>query len=54
MVAWDPRRLVDEPGWIPGSELLEVVSRSTVRTWVATGRLVRLARHLPLLFGLMV
>lgn len=43
MVAWDPRRLVDEPGWIPGSELLESVSRSTVRTWVATGRLVRLA-----------
>lgn len=42
-MARNPRRLVDERGWIPASELLEEVSRSTVRTWVATGRLVRLA-----------
>lgn len=42
-MALDPRRLVGEAGWIAGSELSARVSRSTVRTWVASGRLVRLA-----------
>jgi very-short-patch-repair endonuclease len=42
-VAFDPRRLIGEPGWITGPELLAHVSRSTVRNWVAAGRLVRLA-----------
>jgi very-short-patch-repair endonuclease len=41
-VARDPGRIVGETGWIPGSELLRAVSRSTARTWVASGRLVRL------------
>lgn len=39
----DPQRLIGEAGWITGPELLEQVSRSTVRTWVASGQLVRLA-----------
>jgi very-short-patch-repair endonuclease len=42
-VTLDPRRLIGEPGWITGPELLGRVSRSTVRNWVAAGRLVRLA-----------
>lgn len=42
-MALDPRRLVGEPGWITGPEPLARVSRSTVRNWVAAGRLVRLA-----------
>jgi hypothetical protein len=41
-VARDPRQLVGEAGWIAGSRLLAQVSRSTVRSWVAAGRLVRL------------
>jgi hypothetical protein len=43
VVAHDLRRLVDERGWITCAELLREVSRGTVRTWVATGRLIRLA-----------
>lgn len=39
----DPWRLIGEAGWITGPELLSQVSRSTVRNWVAAGRLVRLA-----------
>ena len=42
-MASDPRQLIGEPGWITGPELLAHVSRSTVRNWVAAGRLVRLA-----------
>jgi predicted transcriptional regulator of viral defense system len=42
-VVLDPQRLIGEAGWITGPELLRQVSRSTVRTWVASGRLVRLA-----------
>lgn len=48
-MALDPRQLVGEAGWITGPELVERVSRSTVRNWVAAGRLVRLA---PGLFAL--
>jgi hypothetical protein len=42
-VAHDLRRLVGETGWITSPELLTRVSRSTIRNWVAAGRLVRLA-----------
>ncbi|MDP5184538.1 DUF559 domain-containing protein [Blastococcus sp. BMG 814] len=48
-MAHDPERVVGEPGWITGPELLSRVSRGTVRNWVAAGRLVRLA---PGLFAL--
>ncbi|MCU1670719.1 MAG: uncharacterized protein JWP40_3646 [Blastococcus sp.] len=41
-MARDPRLIVGDTGWIPASDLLAVVSRSTVRTWVAAGKLVRL------------
>ena len=41
-MARDPRRLLGEAGWITGDELLDQVSRSTVRNWVAAGTLVRL------------
>lgn len=41
-VAHDPRHVVGEVGWTTVPELLTRVSRSTLRTWVATGRLVRL------------
>ena len=42
-MALDPRGLIGEAGWIAGPELLGRVSRSTVRNWVAAGRLVRVA-----------
>jgi hypothetical protein len=41
-VARDPRQLVGETGWITVPELLSEVSRSTLRNWVAAGKLVRL------------
>jgi predicted transcriptional regulator of viral defense system len=41
-VARDPGQLVGEVGWTTVSELLTEVSRSTLRTWVAAGKLVRL------------
>jgi very-short-patch-repair endonuclease len=41
-VARDPRQLVGEAGWIRVPELLADVSRSTLCTWVAAGKLVRL------------
>ncbi len=41
-MARDPRQLVGEAGWVPAPELLREVSRSTLRSWVAAGRLVRL------------
>jgi very-short-patch-repair endonuclease len=41
-MAHDPRRLVGEAGWIAGDDLLAHVSRSTVRNWVAAGKLLRL------------
>jgi predicted transcriptional regulator of viral defense system len=39
----DPRVLIGEAGRITGPELLGRVGRSTVRNWVAAGRVVRLA-----------
>ncbi|CCG03053.1 DUF559 domain-containing protein [Blastococcus saxobsidens] len=48
-MAHDPQPLLGETGWIAGPELLSCVSRSTVRNWIAAGRLVRLA---PGLFAL--
>ena len=41
-MAHDPRQLVGEAGWITVPELLAEVSRSTLRNWVAAGKLVRL------------
>ena len=41
-MARDPRQLVGEAGWVTVPELLAEVSRSTLRTWVAAGKLVRL------------
>jgi very-short-patch-repair endonuclease len=41
-MARDPRQLVGEAGWVPVAELLADVSRSTLRNWVAAGKLVRL------------
>jgi very-short-patch-repair endonuclease len=41
-VAQDPRQLIGEAGWTTVPQLLVHVSRSTLRTWVAAGKLVRL------------
>ena len=41
-MARDPGQLVGEAGWITVPELLAEVSRSTLRNWVAAGKLVRL------------
>ena len=41
-MARDPRQLVGEAGWATVPELLAEVSRGTLRTWVAAGKLVRL------------
>jgi very-short-patch-repair endonuclease len=38
----DPRQLVGDAGWTTVPELLTHVSRSTLRNWVAAGKLVRL------------
>lgn len=48
-MAHDVSRLLGGRGWITGAELLSVASRSTVRSWVAAGTLVRLS---PGLFAL--
>lgn len=48
-MAHDVPELIGPRGWITGPELLDTVGRSTVRTWVASGALVRLA---PSVFAL--
>lgn len=48
-MAHDIAHVVGNRGWVTGPQLLGTVSRSTVRTWVAAGTLVRLS---PAVFAL--